>query len=87
MMLNPGHDMLVVNASLTWGSVALNCRKLVVDFQLKMKKPLRGLVRVRLGDKLRLMNPREMCIEARCAKRTLSGFYIPETPDSVYFYL
>lgn len=87
MMLKPGHSMLVVNASLASDTLELNCRKLVVDFHLKLKKPIRGLVQVRLGEKLRFLNPREMRIEANYARRTLRGFYIPETPDSVYFYM
>ena len=72
MMLKPGHSMLVVNASLASDTLELSCR---------------GLVQVRLGEKLRFLNPREMRIEANYARRTLRGFYIPETPDSVYFYM
>ena len=76
-----------VNASLASDTLELSCRKLVVDFHLKLKKTLRGLVQVRLGEKLRFLNPREMRIEANYARRTLRGFYIPETPDSVCFYM
>lgn len=85
MMLKPGRSMIVVNAAMAPEPLELSCRKLVVDFQLKL--PLRGLVQVRLGKKLCLQNPRDMRIEARYGGRTIRGFYIPETPDSVYFYL
>ena len=37
MMLKPGHSMLVVKASLASDTLELSCRKLVVDFHLKLK--------------------------------------------------
>ena len=60
-------------------------RQRVSFMRMRKKKNLEP--RLERCEDVTILNPQEMRIEANYARRTLRGFYIPETPDSVYFYM
>lgn len=73
-------------ADVVQGGLQLDCRKLTVDFRGVKQLP-GGLVRVRLGEVVRLSNPETMRIEALTPTGTVPGYYHPAAPDLIYFLL